>query len=109
MTLDHLRIVHRGIHRTIGALVSGTVPNGVASTATVKPDPHVAADVAVEYERSCDDLLAAVAAVPDLKTRLRYAHPWFGPLDAAGWHALAAGHIGIHRMQIERILEGLPK
>ena len=33
---------------------------------------------------------------------------WFGPLDAAGWHALAAGHMGIHRVQIERIVKGFP-
>jgi hypothetical protein len=29
------------------------------------------------------------------------------PLDAAGWHALAGMHMGIHRAQIERILSGL--
>jgi hypothetical protein len=28
-------------------------------------------------------------------------------LDAAGWHALAAGHMGIHRGQIEQILKKL--
>jgi len=28
-------------------------------------------------------------------------------LDAAGWHMLAAGHLGIHRTQIERIIQGL--
>ena len=49
----------------------------------------------------------SVAAVKDLNTSARYAHPWFGPLDAAGWHALAAGHLQIHRQQIERIVEGL--
>jgi hypothetical protein len=54
-------------------------------------------------------LLAAVAAAGNLKTELRYAHPWFGPLDAAGWHTLAAGHLGIHRVQIEQIIQGLPK
>ena len=30
-----------------------------------------------------------------------------GPLDAAGWHALSATHLGIHRAQIERIWDGL--
>jgi hypothetical protein len=29
--------------------------------------------------------------VPDMNTSLRHTHPWFGPLNAAGWHALAAG------------------
>jgi hypothetical protein len=31
----------------------------------------------------------------------------FGPLDAAGWHAHSATHVGLHRVQIERIIERL--
>ena len=108
MTLDHLRIIHGGIARTISALAKGVKPPGTASTAAVKPSPQATASVVAEYEQSCDALLAAVAAAGNLKTSVRYAHPWFGPLDAAGWHALAAGHLGIHRVQIERILKGLP-
>ena len=107
MTLDHLRIVNHGMNRVIGALAKGIVPPGVASTATVKPSPLATSYVVDEYESSCDALLAAVAAVANLRTEVRYAHPWFGPLDAAGWHALAAGHLGIHRVQIERIIREL--
>jgi hypothetical protein len=107
MTLEHLRIVHSGITRTIGKLARGVVPPGKASTAAVKPSPEVRGEVVAEYEKSCDDLVATVAAVKDLNTSARYVHSWFGPLDAAGWHALAAGHLRIHRQQIERIAEGL--
>jgi hypothetical protein len=107
MALDHLRIVHGSMIRIIGALTKGVVPPGQASTAMVKPSPDVTRAVVAEYEISCADLLAAVAVAPDLKTSARYMHPWFGALDAAGWHALAAGHIKIHRLQIERIIEGL--
>jgi hypothetical protein len=107
MTLDHLRIVHGGIIRTIEALAAGVAPKGTASTARVKPSPQATWDVISEYERSCDQLLTAVAAVPELKTAARFEHPWFGRLDAAGWHAMAAGHIKIHRMQMERILRRL--
>jgi hypothetical protein len=107
MTLDHLRIVNGGITRTIGSLTKGVVPSGKASTAAVKPGPEVTAVVVAEYEASCDALLAQVAAAPDLKTAGRFAHPWFGSLDAFGWHAMAAGHMGIHRVQIERIIQGL--
>ncbi len=28
-------------------------------------------------------------------------------MDAYGWHALAGGHMNIHRIQIERIILGL--
>ncbi len=104
MTLDHLRIVHREMRRVIEALTGGVVPEGVASTAAVKPGVELSAGIVAEYEESCDALLAAVATPANLKTSLRFAHPWFGPLDAAGWHALSAVHLGIHRVQIERIV-----
>lgn len=107
MTLDHLRIVHREMARIIGDLTHDRMPSGSASTATVKPGMEVTSVVISEYEESCDALLATVAAASSLKTKLRFGHPWFGPLDAHGWHALAAGHLGIHRVQIERICAGL--
>ncbi len=107
MTLEHLRIVHEGMTKTITALGKGIEPQGVASTAAVKPVTNVAVGASSLFERSCDTLLAAVAAVPDLNTKVRFAHPWFGPLNAAGWHALAGNHLAVHRVQIERILQGL--
>lgn len=107
MTLDHLRIVHHEFARVTRALTRGDMPEGKASTAAVKPDAKATSAVVAPYEESCDALLAVVTASPDLKTTLRYAHPWFGPLDAAGWHALAGGHMRIHRVQIERILRGI--
>lgn len=104
MTLEHLRIVHTGLQRIIAQLLADRVPPGAASTAAVKPGAGIGAEVRPAYESSCDALLATVSKAADLRTRQRYAHPWFGPLDAAGWHALAGVHLGIHRRQIERIL-----
>lgn len=104
MTLDHLRIVHELLTQLVGELARGAAPPGAASTAAVKPSPAAGPEVVAAYEASCDALLAACAATPDLHTAARYPHPWFGPLDAAGWHALAATHLGVHRAQIERIL-----
>jgi hypothetical protein len=109
MTLEHLRIVHEQLVRIIGDLTKGSVPQGKASTAAVKPSPDVDAGVAGTYEESCDALLRTVAAASDLHTRLRFVHPWFGPLNAAGWFALAGGHMSIHRVQIERIKAGCAK
>ena len=106
MTLDHLRIVHTSIEGVVQNLTRGDLPQGSASTAAVKPGDNVSVLVIGDYEKSCDSLLETIAASEDLKTPLRYAHPWFGPLNAAGWHALAAMHIGIHRVQIERIIDG---
>ena len=107
MTLDHLRIVQESLARLIGELVREVTPPGAASTAAVKPNADAGAEVVAAYEASCDALASAVAASPNLDTRARYPHPWFGPLNAAGWHALAGVHMGIHRVQIERILVGL--
>ncbi|MGB8169656.1 MAG: DinB family protein [Chthoniobacteraceae bacterium] len=104
MTLDHLRIVHAEMTRVIAALTNGRQLTGEASTAAVKPSPAADASVVADYEASCDRLLATAAAARELKTPDRFTHPWFGPLDANGWYALAGGHLGIHRVQIERIL-----
>lgn len=107
MTLDHLRITNIAFARVINALTHGNVPPGKASTAAVKPSVSVTATVEADFERSCDDVLAAITEATDLKTKVRFAHPWFGPLDAFGWAAMAGTHMGIHRAQIQSILLGL--
>lgn len=104
MTLDHLRIVNLGIARVISTLCSGQSPGRIVGTAEVKPSPDVTSSIIPDYESSCDRLLATVAAHTALKTMLKHPHPWFGPLDAHGWHAMSAMHMGIHRAQIARIL-----
>lgn len=108
MTLDHLRIVNSQIRRVIAALCDGTMPAGKASTAMMKPSESVDGGVVEAYEESCRQLATTVASSSELKTRLRYAHPWFGPLDALGWHAMSAMHMSIHRAQIARIIAGFP-
>jgi hypothetical protein len=107
MTLDHLRIVNRGIARTISSLAQGITPPGQASTAAVKPHTELAASIVAAYEASCDAVLNTVAAAPELRTSVRFTHPWFGPLDAFQWHAMAGNHMAIHREQIRRIIQGL--
>jgi hypothetical protein len=109
MTLDHLRITNTASGRVIHLLARGHAPDRAASTAAVKPSPEVDASIVEGFERSCELLLHTVESVPDLRTKSRYAHPWYGPLDAAGWHAMCAGHMGLHRGQIERIIDGLSR
>lgn len=107
MTLDHLRITNTAFARVILALTHGKVPPGKASTAAVKPSATVAGSVEAEFERSCAGVLAAISEAVELNTKLRFAHPWFGPLNALGWAALAGTHMGIHRVQIQSIMAGL--
>ena len=104
MTLEHLRIVHYAFVGVLTALAEEKIPAGEASTAAVKPHVEVGVDVIAEYETSCDVLMACVAGIREFRTKARFPHPWFGPMDAHGWLALAGGHMGIHRRQIERIL-----
>ncbi|MBX3389323.1 MAG: hypothetical protein KF691_07685 [Phycisphaeraceae bacterium] len=75
-----------------------------ASTAAVKPSREVGADVVQRYEGSCDEVERVVAGAAKLRTAVRFAHPWFGPLDAAEWHGMTGMHLAIHRKQIEEIL-----
>ncbi|MFN9436712.1 MAG: DinB family protein [Planctomycetota bacterium] len=107
MTLEHLRIVHELLASIIADLVREVTPPGETGIAAVKPNADVGPEVVEAYEASSDLLVSVIASSPNLNTRARYPHPWFGPLNAADWHALAGSHLGIHRTQIERILKGL--
>ncbi len=107
MTLEHLRIVNATVTRCIAALAAGIVPPGAASTATVKPAADVDSSTMKIFPNGCDEFLRTITTVPNLNTATKYAHPWFGMLDAAGWHAMAAFHMRLHRKQIEKIIEGL--
>ncbi len=107
MTLEHLRIVNEGMRGCILSLAQGKVPPRVASTAAVKPPPDADSSALAAFHEGCASFLESIAAIPDLKTSARYTHPWFGPMDAAGWHATAALHMRLHRKQIVAILAGL--
>lgn len=107
MTLEHLRIVNLAAAGVIASLGRGRVPDRVASTAAVKPAPGIGADVVPAFAASCDAVARAVDGIADLRTPARFAHPWFGPLDAAGWQVLVGGHLNLHRQQILAIQAGL--
>ncbi len=107
MTLDHLRITNTAFAGIIRNLAKNVTPQGVASTAAVKPSTDAAFDVVLEYEQSCAQVMSAVSENPGLNTAAQFAHPWFGPMNAEGWHLLAGTHMSIHRKQIQTILEQL--
>jgi hypothetical protein len=104
MTLEHLRIVHVNVAGIIQLLGTGIVPDKVASTAAVKPQPDIDAGVLPAFLESCDSVVKEAAKIPNLNTAAKFAHPWFGPLNAAGWYTLAPFHLRLHRRQIEAIL-----
>jgi hypothetical protein len=105
MTLDHLRITNLVFTDIIRSLLCGAVPDGVASTAAVKPSSDASGAVLKEYEESCSELRKVVSDGNCFTTGVKFAHPWFGLMDAGGWHLLAGIHMGIHRKQLETIIE----
>jgi hypothetical protein len=107
MTLDHLRIVNSAIAKTIELLAKGECPTRAASIAQVKPDPSATAKVIDEFDASCRLLLGIATPIDNLRTATRYAHPWFGELDAAQWYYLAGFHMRLHQRQVELILPSL--
>ena len=109
MTLDHLRITNTAFAHFISTLNKGKTPKIIADTAAVKPDPGVTVEIEEEFQKSCDAFLDAVENAADLKTGFRHNHPWFGPLDAFHWLALASMHMGIHREQVAAIISALPQ
>jgi hypothetical protein len=111
MVLDHLRITNLLFADIISLLAAGRTPDSSVSTAAVKPDPAVQAEVEQDFEDSCSRFLAAVAPLAASPIEIpipRHPHPWFGPLDARGWHALASMHMAVHRAQIFAIIKALP-
>lgn len=104
MVLDHLRIVNDACVVIITSLLREEEINGAASTAAVKPDPSADFSVETRYEASCKRVIETLQSAGDLKTRPRFSHPWFGPLDAHGWASMVSMHMGIHRNQLVLML-----
>jgi hypothetical protein len=110
MAVEHLNMVGSAIRRTIGSLRRGVVPNVTPRVADFKPRGEFApADVRSEFVRMLTGAAEAERTEPPILPGAgpRYAHPWFGPIDAHQWHCLLAFHQGIHRKQIEAIRKGL--
>lgn len=103
MVLDHLRIVNQGITGVITELGAGRVPTGKVSTADVKPAVGVTKEVIIGFDLGCRDFIETAARIQDLKTSLRFPHPWFGPMDAATWHFMIGFHMKLHLRQIDLI------
>jgi hypothetical protein len=109
MTADHLRIVNTQIAGVIASLCAGKAPDLVANTANVKPNQEVEVSAMADFEKACALFEETVAAQKELKTELKFSHPWFGPMDAAAWHFMIGFHMQLHRKQMELIVAGLLK
>ncbi|MBB5352893.1 hypothetical protein HNR46_003142 [Haloferula luteola] len=107
MTLEHLGICQEAFSGVVERLGRGETPGGKASTASVKPSSGAGQESEARFQGSCEAFGTVLAQLPDWRTAATYEHPWFGPLDAAGWSLIIPVHLRIHRGQIERITEAL--
>jgi len=108
MVLEHLCMTNRDMLKVIQALLEGVAPRGEVDTALYKPDPDVGDDVfsryqslAKEYSHSVESLISSRGS---LNSAVRYAHPWFGEIDAHQWNCLCAIHQRLHRRQAQKIV-----
>ncbi len=106
MVLQHLDIVDSGVLMLSQALASDRTFDREVRIAEVKPDPAAGPEQAERFRTAAEAYLAW-AALPRNPTGPRHAHPWFGPLDVKGWHALVAIHTLAHRRQVEAIIARL--
>jgi len=105
MTLDHLVIVNTGILEIIDALSGERLYNRRISIADLKPRPEQQSlETIGKFARTTQNYFNRLSQIRNLKSSARHAHPWFGPMDALGWHWLAALHNTIHRRQIQKII-----
>ncbi len=103
MVLQHLVIVDTGIGEVIAALAQEQTFGRKVGIADVKPNPDAGREQLELLGDALKTYVDRVAAVENLRTAGRHAHPWFGPLDGHGWHTLAALHTMIHRRQLSAV------
>ena len=109
MIVQHLDIIDRGVLMLARCLAAGKSSDKVTGTADVKPSPDAGPEVTGKFRETVEAWRNKLATIPDLKTRLRHPHPWFGPLDAHTWVCVAALHHGVHLKQMRLVLRGARK
>ncbi len=107
MTLEHLVIVNTTIAAILPQLYSGRVVGTEVKSEELKPIPEAGPEQIGDLEALVSRYVEIVDKLGNLRAGTTLPHPWFGPLSAAQWHALATIHNSTHRRQIERIKQAL--
>ncbi|NEX18180.1 MAG: hypothetical protein C1943_16615 [Halochromatium sp.] len=107
MTLEHLVIVNTAIAAILPQLYSGSLIGTQVRSEEVKPVPEAGPEQIDDLAALVERYTEIVDKLGNLHTGAKLPHPWFGPLSAAQWHALATIHNSTHRRQIERIKQAL--
>ena len=107
MTLDHLVMVNTAITALIHAICSGRGHGVEIRLEDVRPHVSAGPDRVPALETLVERYAHQIECLGVLHSRTRHPHPWFGPLTARQWHALATLHNRTHRVQIEKIAHRL--
>lgn len=111
MTLEHMGIVGRKIYLVVEALTQGQIPSEEADIAKMKPFGKRTAASAIEdfklYSKA--EFSELEKKIGDRNSKLKFKHPWFGPMTAKQWYWLLGTHHVVHLKQIREIKKGLYK
>ncbi len=105
MTLEHLNIVNTGVFQLIKSLVNDEDELNEVRIENVKPSCDSGEASWEEFQKVIKLVPRNLKKLKNLNSKNSHKHPWFGELNAFQWSALIALHMGIHRKQIERIIQ----
>lgn len=107
MTLEHLTIVGRQMRPVIEALSNGRIPDGKADIAKLKPHGTMTTKESLwDFQKFGLEEFKQIK-IGDRNSKLKFDHPWFGPMTAKQWYWLLGVHQGLHLKQIREIKIGL--
>ncbi len=108
MTLRHCCMVNAAIMALIERLAQGHTPESLPCAKTdFEPAPEHGMEQASRLRAQAVFYEGLLAGLPGLETAIRTPHPFFGCLNAHGWHCLLGLHLGFHVPQLQAIRERL--
>ncbi len=109
MLLEHNAIVNRSIRALVEHLATGrelAADALIDPAKDVLPQPAAGQSAVRAFQESCENYLALVETLPQLRGTARLPHPLFGPFNAHLWHCMFGFHLLIHFRQARLIHDG---
>jgi hypothetical protein len=106
MLMEHLIMTGVAIRKTIGLLSTGTRPQHLPRIADGKPSGGRGSRIRGEFDRFLNKFVESSDALT-FRSRPTLPHPWTCEMGALQWFKFAALHQWMHRVQAERIMEGM--
>lgn len=107
MVLDHLLIADRLTIKIMESLSMEKEFTQEIRIEDIKPQSARGKEVIDEFQCLITDYILCLEKITSWHSKQYHTHPWFGPLNAHGWHCFTAFHHFIHRRQLHRIIQTL--